>query len=210
MKSLLPGRRAVVLRRRLGLSPGRLADLVLPAEEPSASTTMRSRTGSLRMKCAVERPTGDVALSGVATRCVAVVDLSRDGLQRECLPDPSVMWWPRSEAPSTAVGAGRPGCRSPRTNDARRAAFGLHSPCWGARRQAWRSPRARTGADEVCGPPAASLAVVVRPLRSSAAHRPCPVLRGHRCGPGPARRRPCGSCPSTTVTTVWAPPSLPT
>jgi hypothetical protein len=44
-KSLLPGRRAVVVRRRLGLSPGRLADLVLAAEELSASTTMRSRTG---------------------------------------------------------------------------------------------------------------------------------------------------------------------
>ena len=32
-----------------------------------------------------------------------------------------------------------------------------------------------------------------------------PLVGGHRCGPGRARRRPCGSCPSITVTTVWSP-----
>jgi hypothetical protein len=70
---------------------------------------------------------------------------------------------------------GGPGCRSPRTNDARRVAFDPHRPCWGARRQAWWSPRARTGR---------KMGVVLRP--------PAQLLWSGRCGQAlpiaPARR----------------------
>ena len=80
-----------------------------------------------------------------------------------------------------------PGCRSPRTNDAHRVAFGLHRQCWGARRQSQWSLRARTerGGRErvVLRPPA-------RAPWSNAAYRPRGARRGHRGGRGPARWRP--------------------
>jgi hypothetical protein len=108
-------------------------------------------------------PTGAVAWTGAAKRSVAVADLSWDGLQRERQPVSGVMWWPRTGLPPTEVEAGRPGCRSPRTNDAHRAAFGLHRQCRGARRQPQCSLRARTEPwrKRAGGSPATSSSAVV-------------------------------------------------
>jgi hypothetical protein len=112
-------------------------------------------------------PPGGVVLSGVAKMGVAVVDLSRDGLQREHLPDPGVMWWPRSESPSRAVEAERPGL--PISVNERRTASCLRS----AQALLGRPPsgvavaQTRTVAEEVCGSPATNSEVEIRHRPSS-------------------------------------------
>jgi hypothetical protein len=98
----------------------------------------------------------------------------RDRLRRERLPEPGVMWWPRSRASSPAESA-RWSWLPISTNE-RGTACCLRP----AQALLGRSPsgvvvaQGEDRAEDGCGSPAASSAVVVRPLWSSAAHRRCP------------------------------------